>query len=82
MTELGHVVYYVRSVEESLRFYTQAVGLSLRGKLFGGRGALLAGKRTHHELLLIQVGDADGPSRENAWASIMWAGRSARAWPR
>jgi catechol 2,3-dioxygenase len=61
MTELGHIVYYVRSLDDSLRFYTQAVGLDLRGKIFGGRGALLAGGRTHHELLLIEVGDADGP---------------------
>ena len=61
MTELGHVVFYVRSLDDSLRFYTQAVGLGLRGKIFGGRGALLAGGRTHHELLLIEVGDADGP---------------------
>lgn len=61
MTELGHVVYYVRNLDESLRFYTRAVGLKLQGKIFGGRGALLSGGRTHHELLLIGVGDADGP---------------------
>jgi len=61
MTELGHVVYYVRDLDESLRFYTRAVGLNLQGKIFSGRGALLSGGRTHHELLLISVGDADGP---------------------
>lgn len=61
MTELGHVVYYVRNLENSLRFYRDAVGLRLAGKLFNGRAALLSGGRTHHELLLIEVGDAGGP---------------------
>jgi len=61
MTELGHVVYYVRNLEASLRFYHEAVGLEVSGKIFSGRAALLSGGRTHHELLLIEVGDAPGP---------------------
>jgi len=61
MTELGHVVYYVRNLETSLRFYHQAVGLEVSGKIFNGRAALLTGGRTHHELLLIEVGEATGP---------------------
>ena len=61
MSELGHVVFYVHDLQASLRFYTQAVGLQLQGHIFGGRGALLSGGRTHHELLLIQAGDAPGP---------------------
>ena len=61
MTELGHVVFYVKDLENSLKFYTQAVGLQVCGQLFGGRAALLSGGRTHHELLLIQVGEATGP---------------------
>ena len=61
MTELGHVVYYVRSLEASLGFYRDAVGLRPGGTLFNGRAALLTGGRTHHELLLIEVGDAAGP---------------------
>jgi len=61
MTELGHVVYYVRSLETSIGFYRDAVGLRLGGTLFNGRAALLTGGRTHHELLLIEVGDAAGP---------------------
>jgi len=62
-TELGHVVFYVRDLQASLRFYQEGVGLRLVGRLFKGRAALLSGGRTHHELLLIQVGDADGPLR-------------------
>ena len=61
MTELGHVVYYVKTLETSLKFYHKAVGLEVSGKIFNGRAALLTGGRTHHELLLIEVGDATGP---------------------
>ncbi len=61
MTELGHVVYYVRNLETSLKFYHEAVGLEISGKIFNGRAALLTGGRTHHELLLIEVGEAPGP---------------------
>jgi catechol 2,3-dioxygenase len=61
MTELSHVVYYVKNLEASLKFYHEAVGLEVSGKIFNGRAALLTGGRTHHELLLIQVGEATGP---------------------
>ncbi len=61
MIELGHVVYYVRNLEASLRFYRDAIGLEVGGMIFNGRAALLTGGRTHHELLLIEVGDATGP---------------------
>jgi catechol 2,3-dioxygenase len=61
MTELGHVVYYVRNLEASISFYRDAIGLTLVGKIFNGRAALLTGGRTHHELLLIGIGDAEGP---------------------
>jgi catechol 2,3-dioxygenase len=61
MTELGHVVFYVRNLETSLKFYRDAVGLGVSGQIFNGRAALLTGGRTHHELLLIEVGEAEGP---------------------
>jgi len=63
MTNLGHVVFYVRDLERSVKFYTEAVGLGLSGMVFNGRAALLSGGSTHHELLLIQVGEAQGPIR-------------------
>ncbi|MDH4134235.1 MAG: VOC family protein [Gammaproteobacteria bacterium] len=44
-----------------LAFYTDVVGLTSKGSIFHGRAALLTGGRTHHELLLIEVGDGDGP---------------------
>ncbi len=61
MISLGHVVFYVRDLDRSLTFYRDAVGLDVVGALFDGRAAMLSGGRTHHELLLIQVGDAPGP---------------------
>jgi catechol 2,3-dioxygenase len=61
MTELGHVVYYVGNLQASLTFYRDAVGLEVIGEIFNGRAALLSSGRTHHELLLIQIGEADGP---------------------
>lgn len=56
MAELGHVVFYVRELEPAVRFYTDIVELTVRGKIFDGRAAILSGGRTHHELLLIEVG--------------------------
>lgn len=61
MTTLGHVVFYVRDLQTSVKFYTDIVSLELKGSIFNNRAALLSGGSTHHELLLIQVGSADGP---------------------
>jgi catechol 2,3-dioxygenase len=59
--ELGHIVLYVRDVEESRRFYGDVLGW----KEIGGvphRMAMFSSGRTHHELLLIEVGpDASPP---------------------
>ena len=63
MAELGHVVFYVRNLQTSMRFYSEAVGLTLQGMIFRGRGALFSGGRTHHELLLLEVGDAPEPTQ-------------------
>lgn len=59
--ELGHVVLYVRDLTASTAFYQTVVGLRHVGTVFGGRAALFTGGRTHHELLLIEVGAAPGP---------------------
>lgn len=61
MPELGHVVLYVRELRRSLAFYRDVVGLNVVGEIFDGRAAMLSGGRTHHELLLIEVGNAPGP---------------------
>jgi catechol 2,3-dioxygenase len=58
---LGHVVFYVRDLNRSLAFYRDLLGFQEVGRIFGGAAAALTSGRTHHELLLIQVGDAPGP---------------------
>ena len=56
---LGHVVFYVKDLESSLSFYEQILGWEriVSDTLSFNAGALSSG-RTHHELLLIEVGDA------------------------
>ncbi|MGH7259548.1 MAG: VOC family protein [Nitrospiraceae bacterium] len=60
---LGHVVFYVKNLEKSLAFYRDLLGFKEVGRVFGGAAAALTSGRTHHELLLIQVGDVPGPQQ-------------------
>ena len=60
---LGHVVFYVKDLERSLEFYRDLLGFTQVGQIFNGAAAALTSGRTHHELLLIQVGEAPGPPR-------------------
>jgi len=61
MVNLGHVVFYVRDLKKSVAFYQAVVGLESKGDIFDGRATMLTGGSTHHELLLIETGDAPGP---------------------
>jgi catechol-2,3-dioxygenase len=58
--ELGHAVLYVRDLERSRHFYRDILGFPEIGPAaFGANGpgaAAFGGGRTHHELLLIEVG--------------------------
>ena len=58
---LGHVVFYVKELDRSLAFYRDLLGFDEAGRIFNGAAAALTSGRTHHELLLIQVGDAEPP---------------------
>lgn len=58
---LGHVVFYVKDLDRSLGFYRDLLGFKDAGRIFNGSAAALTSGRTHHELLLIQVGDVPGP---------------------
>ncbi len=58
---LGHVVLYVKELQRSLAFYRDLLGFHEVGRIFNGAAAALTSGRTHHELLLIQVGDAPAP---------------------
>ena len=60
---LGHVVFYVKDLERSLAFYRDLLGFNEVGRIFNGAAAALTAGRTHHELLLIQVGDAPSSPR-------------------
>lgn len=64
MTELGHVVFYVRNLQLSVNFYTQIVGLKVVSKIFNGKAVMLNTGRHHHELLLIEVGNQQGPLQD------------------
>lgn len=55
---LGHVVFYVKDLERSLGFYRDVVGFQEIGTTFGGKAVALTSGRTHHEILLIEVGEA------------------------
>jgi catechol 2,3-dioxygenase len=58
--ELGHLVLYVRDLERSRHFYRDVLGFNEIGA-FGDVGAVFGSGRTHHELLLIEVGDDATP---------------------
>jgi catechol 2,3-dioxygenase len=58
---LGHVVFYVQDLKRSLAFYRDLLGFREVGRIFDGKAAALTSGRTHHELLLIEVGAAPSP---------------------
>ncbi len=61
--ELGHLVLYVRDLERSRRFYRDVLGwreITDDGPLNLPAAAFTSG-RTHHELLLIEVGAGAQP---------------------
>ena len=59
--ELGHLVLYVRDVQRSAAFYRDVLGWDVAfPSALGVPAAAFTSGRTHHELLLIEVGeDAD-----------------------
>ena len=52
--ELGHAVLYVTNIEKSTSFYRDILGFPVIGTA-SGMAAFSSG-RTHHELLLIEIG--------------------------
>ena len=67
--ELGHVVLYVRDVDRSARFYREVLGWQQILPAEGAAdqafpAAAFSSGRTHHELLLIEVGESAQPIPE------------------
>ncbi len=52
--ELGHVVLYVTNLKRSVHFYRDVLGFSMITQT--SHTALFSSGRTHHELLLIEIG--------------------------
>ncbi|HEX5369875.1 MAG TPA: VOC family protein [Dehalococcoidia bacterium] len=65
--ELGHIVLYVRDLARSAAFYRDVLGwqpINPEGEARGAAAFQSSSHRTHHELLLIEVGeDAQLPPR-------------------
>lgn len=57
--ELGHVVLYVSNLTRSANFYKETLGFNEIHRDL--HTALFSGGRTHHELLLIEVGGEPRP---------------------
>jgi catechol-2,3-dioxygenase len=57
--ELGHIVLYVRDIERSAAFYRDVLGWReiASPRQAGAPIAAFSSGRTHHELLLIEVGE-------------------------
>ncbi len=58
--ELGHIVLYVRDLDASRAFYGGVLGWPEIATL-GRAGAVFSSGRTHHELLLLEVGRDAAP---------------------
>ena len=58
--ELGHIVLYVRDLERSRHFYGDVLGWKEVARM-GNQGAVFSSGRTHHELLLLEVGSSATP---------------------
>jgi catechol 2,3-dioxygenase len=60
--ELGHLVLYVRDVRRSAAFYGEVLGWEAAfPATLGVPAAAFSSGRTHHELLLIEVGEDAAP---------------------
>ena len=71
--ELGHVVLFVRDLERSVHFYRDVLGFPQVATM-GGRGALFSTGRTHHELLLLDVGKEAAPVSKGHRAGLYHIG--------
>ncbi|MES2014562.1 MAG: VOC family protein [Patescibacteria group bacterium] len=66
--ELGHVVLYVSNLERSANFYRDTLGFNEITREPGV--AVFSSGRTHHELLLIEIGTE--PKQKNAFETGLY----------
>jgi catechol-2,3-dioxygenase len=60
--ELGHIVLFVKNVQKSASFYGDVLGWeAVIPVTLGSPVAAFSAGRTHHELLLIEVGEGASP---------------------
>jgi len=60
--ELGHVVLYVTNIDRAVQFYRDVLGFPVIGLEPGI--AVFSSGRTHHEMLLIEIGGVPHKARE------------------
>lgn len=63
--ELGHIVLYVKDLERSTEFYGDVLGWKKLPRQTGMPAQAFSGGRTHHELLLIEVGETAAAKSEH-----------------
>lgn len=63
--ELGHIVLYVSNLKRSVDFYERILGWKRVDTPSNMPVAAFSSGRTHHELLLIEVGDMAQPKSRN-----------------
>jgi catechol 2,3-dioxygenase len=71
--ELGHVVLFVRNLEKSAHFYRDILGFNAVPVSMPGAIMFTSG-RTHHEMLLIEVGESAPPPRQGHRAGLYHIG--------
>ncbi len=69
--ELGHVVLYVSNLKRSADFYRDTLGFPEIKRMSGA--AIFSSGRTHHELLLIEIG-GEAPERGGIEAGLYHIG--------
>lgn len=71
VVELGHIVLNVRNLKKSAHFYQSVLGWKrITGEEDGMPVAAFSSGRTHHELLLIEVGEDAAPAMQGHRAGL------------